>query len=233
MPEEDHSVDVHVFERTDSRLGRHQVHDPRSRGFALTSTILPVQTVLHTRHVPIFDQGQIGSCTANAALGVLVTGPNWRGKVYSETDAVELYHEETLIDDREIPGHYPPDDTGSTGLYSAKALKARGLISGYMHAFTATTALAAIASKPVTIGVPWFNSMFEPDSHGVVKVDPHSGLAGGHQVCVDGIDPAAQRVRFANSWGTSWGAKGWGWLSYADFKYLLSQGGDVTSFTVV
>lgn len=225
-------MDVQLLPTTDARLGRHQVHDPRSKAFPLTSTNLPVQQVLHDRHAPIFDQGQIGSCTANAALGMLVTAPNFRGTVYTEADAVELYHEETLLDDRQIPGHYPPDDTGSSGLYSCKALKARGLISGYRHGFTTDTVLAQLAVGPVSIGIPWLNSMFRPDSSGNVPVDLHSGLAGGHQVCVDGIDPATQRVRFANSWGTSWGAKGWGWLRYADLRLLLAHGGDAVAVTV-
>ncbi|MEK6443614.1 hypothetical protein [Pseudonocardia sp. T1-2H] len=226
-------MDVHVFDRTDPRLGRHQVHDPASRAFSLTSTALPVQPVMHTRHVPIFDQGQVGSCTGNAGIGMLVTGPNWRGKVYTEADAVELYHEETLIDDREIPGHYPPDDTGSAGIYSAKALKARGLISGYRHGFTVTAALAELALRPITVGIPWLNSMFEPAKDGVVPVLHRSGVAGGHQICFDGIDPGVRRVRFANSWGAGWGKDGWGFLSYTDFAWLLSQGGDVTAYTVV
>ena len=74
------------------RLGRHQLHDPMSRGFP-ASALLPdparvPATVMHEQHVPPFDQGRLGSCTANAALGLLVSGIFWRGHAYTEADAV-------------------------------------------------------------------------------------------------------------------------------------------------
>lgn len=226
--------DNYVFRPTDARLGRHQVHDPRSRLYdvrrVVKTTATPTAPVLHERHAPIWDQGQIGSCTANAALGMMMTGPFWNGKtVYAEPDALKFYEYETTIDDSVIPGHYPPTDTGSTGLYSMKALMARNLIKGYRHAFTATDFYKTLATQPVSVGIPWFNSMFDTSPSGVVKLDRTSQIAGGHQICFDGIDPTRKQVRFANSWGTSWGENGWGWMNYTDFEYLLRQGGDAVT----
>ena len=54
------------------------------------------------------------------------------GRTFTETDCTRLYSVETHLDDREIPGHYPPDDTGSAGIYSAKALVSRGLIDEHL-----------------------------------------------------------------------------------------------------
>jgi hypothetical protein len=219
--------------RTDPRLGRHQYHDDASRAFALEPVALPTVPVLHQRHVPIFDQGQLGSCTANAALGMLSTGPLWDNHPWVEADAVKLYEEETVLDDTMgIPGHYPPDDTGSCGLASCKALKNRGLITKYQHAFSVTTALGWLGRQPISIGIPWLNSMFTPDKTALIPVVRSSGVAGGHQICVDGIDPTHSRVRIANSWGASWGDHGWGWLTYADLGWLLHQGGDAVTVTI-
>src|SRR5206468_1945781 len=99
--------------------------------------------------------------------------------------------------------------------------------------FTLTAALAELAARPISIGIPWLNSMFEPDPHsGVIPVDRRSGVAGGHQVCLDGVLPELRRVRVANSWGAGWGKGGWGYLSYTDLAWLLGQGGDVVSVRV-
>lgn len=215
--------------RSDPRLGRHQVHDERSRAFALPTAALPTRTVLHERHIPILDQGQLGSCTANAGLGMIASGPLWRpgDPVWTEKDAVALYSEETRLDDRVIPGHYPPDDTGSAGLYLCKALRRRGLIESYWHGFSLVAVLAQLAVAPVAIGIDWHEAMFEPDRGGRVHIA--GAVAGGHEVCLDGIDPTRRLVRFANSWGTSWGAAGWGWLSWDDLGQLLAAGGDAVT----
>ncbi len=234
---------VQIYNPSDPRLGRHIVHDDRSWNFALNPMhALPRQPVLHARHVEIWDQGDIGSCTANAALGMISTGAfalvtqqimdktnsSWNG--FRETDAVALYTEETLLDDREIPGHYPPDDTGSAGIYSCKALQKRGLIKTYRHMFTLEAALAALAKQPISIGIPWYNSMFEPSKRtGVVKIK--GAVAGGHQICFDGIDPNKKLARFANSWGEGWGQDGWGWISFDDLGRLLKEGGDAVTVT--
>lgn len=229
---------VVTFHHDDPRLGRHLVHDERSRAFALEPVALPTAKVLHTRRAPIFDQGEVGSCTGNAGLGMLASMPTLppalvaKGvdpALWTERDAVELYSEETRLDDREIPGHYPPEDTGSAGLYLCKALKARGWITTYRHGFALTTALGWLGHQPIAIGIPWLNSMFQPSRLHHLRVDRRSGVAGGHEVCLDGIDPGRSLVRVCNSWGESWGDGGRAWLSYADLGWLLSQGGDAVA----
>src|SRR5690349_3550882 len=61
----------------DPRLGRHVNHDPRSRRFPVRTAPVPLRTVEHERHVGVFQQGDLGSCTGNAALGCMATGPFW------------------------------------------------------------------------------------------------------------------------------------------------------------
>lgn len=38
---------------------------------------------------------------------------------------------------------------------------------------------------------------------------------GGHAICICGYDDKKKAFKFANSWGTEYGFKGYGWLSYA------------------
>lgn len=214
------------------RLGRHQVPDafPKNKDArSLGAFFTKIQTVMHAEHVPAFNQGSIGSCTANAALGTLVCDPFWEPGLSPITEevAVRLYAAETLLDDSQLAGHYPPEDTGSTGPWSMKALEQWGWIDDYVHTRSLHVALALLNKAPISIGVPWMRSMFTPDKTGTIHVDPSSGVAGGHQVAVIGNDVKNQRIYIRNSWGEGWGIDGHAWLSWAEFEFLLDNSGDV------
>src|SRR6476659_657963 len=105
------------FDPADKRLGRHVLHDTRSRNFDLAGTAgakLPTELIRWARPGPVFDQGDLGCCTAAAALGLLMTEPFASGPTYTLADVHDFYSAETRIDG--VCGVYPPDDTGSTGL---------------------------------------------------------------------------------------------------------------------
>lgn len=213
------------------RMGRHQVHDallPELEAVFGAGEQLRILSVVHQEFEAPFDQGQLGSCTANAALGTLVTDPfGHPGVAYTEPDAVALYEIETKIDDRQIPGEYPPDDTGSSGPWSMQALEKQGTIRSWRHTRALHTALRLLNTGPVSVGVPWYQSMFTPGAAGQLVVDASSGVAGGHQLAVTACDVAGQRVLLRNSWGTAWGVDGHAWLLWSDLDALLHDGGDV------
>lgn len=213
---------------TDPRLGRHILHDSRSLDFAFDTSGLSIIDVEHKRLVPIFNQGQIGSCTGNAGLGAVNTEPFIQNPnpVYppDENGAVKLYSDATQID--EYDGVYPPNDTGSSGLAIAKVLKNAGVISGYQHTFSLNDALKALSVYPVFVGVRWYDSMFHPDADG--RVHPVGNIAGGHEIEAYKVDVANGRIWFHNSWGNQWGVNGDFYLTWADFNFLLGQNGDVT-----
>ncbi|MGW4784241.1 hypothetical protein [Streptomyces sp. NPDC004230] len=229
---------IHEYERQDSRLGRHVQHDPRSLGFA--HGVLPasaIKSVDWTRRAPIFDQGQLGSCTGNAAAGLVGTDSAARTGLTSVTVggsvlpvdedlALKVYSLATSLD--EFKGQYPPTDTGSSGLGAAKALVKLGLAAKYTHAFSLDALKSALQSGPVMVGTVWLNSMFDVDAGGYVTVDRKSGEAGGHEYVLSAYDTARQAFRIDNSWGSSWGVRGSAWFTEADVQWLLSQQGDVT-----
>lgn len=210
-------------------LGRHVLHDAASRDYDARELVKPIVLVstFHKSVVAPWDQGAIGQCTAEAALGLLMTEPfhdgGWQFTGTGDhSDTLTFYRDETRIDDRHIPGHYEPDDTGSTGLWSMKVLKRRGIAVSYHHVFNWTTFLNVLMIHPVSMGISWFGSMFNPDARGVVTFNSAiDEPVGGHQICVVGFDLENQEVIFRNSWGTRWGDNGYGRLSFNDTRELL------------
>jgi hypothetical protein len=221
-------------------LGRHVNHDPRSRAYAVAPTATTLTAVRHSAFIDVLDQGQLGACTGNAGVAASYRGPffgllqkPWPLYPADEAGAVALYSMATQLD--AYAGTYPPTDTGSDGLSIAKALQKAGIISGYLHAFTLQSALLQLMSTPLITGITWYNSMFTPAPSGILIVDPSSGVAGGHELCVDEYVPASNSTGPAlvggpNSWGTGWGKDGRWYLTVDDWGQLLADDGDVTAF---
>jgi hypothetical protein len=221
---------------SDPRLGRHIRHDERSKMYAFTGAGITPKSVRHTRDIPVFDQGNLGSCTGNAGLGCLGADPFYstlstKINDWSENAAVQLYSDATQLDSQRE--NYPPVDTGSDGLSIAKVLQKRGLISGYQHTFSFDSMLAALSIKPVIVGVNWYSSMFNTKDGGLVTIDPGATVEGGHEFVLDEIDMERQLIGATNSWGTGWGLGGRFYLSFDTVKRLLSEQGDVTVFMAV
>lgn len=207
------------------RLGRHVVHDPRSRNFAAPMAAQVVSVRHQTTGLPL-DQGQIGSCTANALCGALNSAPDFAGGApRTETDAVTLYELETRLE-----GHpYPPNDPGGSGLMVCKAAHQMGWVSIYHHAFGIQSALLALVLRPVITGIRWYSSFDQPDPNtGLVAIAAGATVRGGHEVVADEIDAANRLVWFWNSWGTKFGQGGRFCMSFDTWDQLLQQRGDVT-----
>lgn len=216
---------------SDPRLGRHIEHDPRSRAFAYRApATLELVSVRHERFIPVLDQGNLGSCTGNTALGGMGTAPHYPllddiVTDWSQDEAVRIYSEATAID--EWDGAWPPEDTGSSGLAVAKVLKGRGWISGYQHTFSLEDMKAALQETPVFLGINWYENFFNPAFDGEISIGTNDFVAGGHEIVVDEIDMEKQRFGFTNSWGPWWGVNGRGYISFALMARLLSEQGDV------
>jgi papain like protease len=217
-------------------LGRHVNHDPRSLAY-LVRAVGTAVTVLWARLTAILDQGNVGSCTGNAATGVLGSNPFYptlsariiAGILHlDEAEALALYSAATKLDP--YSGTYPPSDTGSDGLSVAKAAKAAGLISGYLHMTSVAACQTAIKSGPFIIGSNWYDSFDNPDASGVVEISAGAQVRGGHEYECLGYDAETGMWELVNSWGDSWGVGGHFFYSDATLARLLSEDGDATSF---
>jgi hypothetical protein len=209
------------------RLGRQVEHDPAS--WAYSAGTAAIKTVRHKRHGQVFDQGELGSCTGNAMAGSLMTEPFWvRGRALTEVDAVKLYKAATKLDS--IPGNYPPNDTGSSGLAVMKAAVNAGYITGYAHTFSLEQLLGSLVLRPGILGINWYTSFDSPKPSGECPLTSSAKVRGGHEVELFGIDAEKERVWCYNSWGTTWGGRrnGTFYFSWKTLRHLLGEQGDAT-----
>jgi hypothetical protein len=178
------------------RLGEARSPRPASR-CATCCRRRDSQSVEWERHIPILDQGNLGSCTGNALVGALGTGPLWEALMrllpkvptLDEAMAVRIYSEAEKIDGGV---GYPPEDEGSYGLSVAKAAKTDGFVSGFLHATSVDAAHTAIQAGPFLFGTKWFSGMDDPTSEGIVK--PTGYVRGGHEIVSRQYDAAPRPV---------------------------------------
>jgi hypothetical protein len=213
-------------------LGRNLYHDSRNRAYPWKRQ-LPVEMMTSQdwpRHIPILDQGQVGSCTGNEQVGALGTGPLFDAlsaghPSLDEALALKIYSGAETIDG---DGPYPPNDNGSSGPSAAQVAKNLGLISGYLHCFSLTDVLDALETGPVGIGSNWYDSMDRPDSSGLVSISANASVRGGHEYLCRGKDMDRKMVHLDNSWGTSFGLSGSFMYSFDTLERLLAEQGDGT-----
>lgn len=67
---------------------------------------------------------------------------------------------------------------------------------------------------PCVCGVEVFKGMMETKTGLVSMPKRNEQPIGGHAICLVGYDDKKAVVKFKNSWGLSWGDKGYGWLPY-------------------
>jgi hypothetical protein len=239
------------YEPTDPRLGRHVRHDSRSARPQYAIGVLPraaIKSVEWPRHIPILNQGQVGSCVPNnipeflgtdaagytGVTGVTVPKTDTQGEflggsvwTLDEIFAQQAYRLLTRIDS--YPGQWEPDDTGSDGLTLAQAMVMLGFSDVYQHAFSYDAAVSGLQSAPVTLGLEWENSMFTTRPDGKIIIDYSSGVAGGHQIFARKFDADNDRVWIDNSWGADgFGLDGRGWFQGNELAEHLKRNGDVT-----
>ncbi len=214
------------------RLGRHIDHEARRNAVPFSGELVPIVSTTWARQIPILDQGDVGSCTANAAVGAIGTLPDFAAlptthPVLNESEALTLYSaEEVLLGD----GPYPPNDDGGTGPAIAQVCQSAGLISNFNHFTDINSTLQALMVGPVIVGINWYTSFDTPDANGLVAIAPGATVRGGHEVLMRVVDVENQLLGLDNSWGTAFGVNGSFSMSIATYTTLLAQGGDTTAF---
>lgn len=228
-------------------LGRTLEHDERSKQFVHPFTVAKPVNVTHVLVSPPLNQGQLGSCEGNTAAEFLnsdkaignrqafnrhlglkpVPGATAVATYLDELDAQQLYSKATTLDNDEIPGKWPPTDTGTSGVGIAKSLKANGGLKKYNWTFTWSAFLAALQTQPIMLGTNWYESMFNTSRAGwVITPGKDDQPAGGHAYLAFAVDYGRNLVGCTNHWGTDWGTtiggyRGSFWITFELLQRLL------------
>jgi C1A family cysteine protease len=213
---------------------------------------------------PIEDQGPLGSCTANAAVGLIEYYQKKTTGKFIDMSRLFLYKVT-----RNLLGL-----TGDTGAYLRTTMAAMVLFgsppegyypykiqefdnepSAFMYSFAkefqtmryyrldspqipANELLSRIKrflsrQMPSMFGFTVFNSINQASSTGEIPFPCNTdNQVGGHAMVAVGYDDNKEiknkncglvtkgAIRIRNSWGTSWGDNGYGWLPY---DYILKE----------
>ena len=223
-------------------------HDPRDHRYNDCRPLArPPVVDLSGKFSPVYDQGDLGSCTGNAWVGALEYEENIQQEAFVSFSRLFIYFNERLLEgDIDQDGGAEIRDgiktlvrygACSEGLwpYDIAKFKLKPSMEAYTEALNhkalqysrveqtenaITHALAA--GHPVVCGIMIYDS-FESEEvakDGVVPM-PKDGEAcqGGHAVCIVGYDYNKKLFKFRNSWGPDWGDKGY---FYLPFEYVLN-----------
>ena len=206
---------------------------------------LPAKVSLRSQMPPVFDQGQLGSCTANSVGAILEFNELKQKEPGAATPSrLFIYYNErvmegTVNDDAgaEIRDGIksvaqvgaPPETvwpyviskfaTKPTATAYQEARKHEAL--RYARVVQDTTAIQTVLASgfPISFGFTVYSS-FETDvgSNGIVPMPkPQEKVLGGHAVVAVGYKAIRGQLYFEcrNSWGPSWGDHGYFWLPAA------------------
>ncbi len=76
---------------------------------------------------------------------------------------------------------------------------------------------------PVLVGMPVDQAFMNLRGEGIYQ-GLSGPILGGHAMAVTGYDDSKGAFEVLNSWGTAWGHRGRGWLSYAGFRQTVREG---------
>lgn len=224
------------------RLGGHLAIDFRNSGYGLDAEELkvPIRDAEWEIHIPVLDQGRIGSCAGDTGTEELASDPIWQTlpsdvqASLNQDYAYKLYSDATKVDPFQGTFTYPPpggDDTGTNGLAIQKVLKKRKLIRKYRWAFSVFGVVSLLQHGAVAMGIPWHQGMFTPDAQGFVH--PTGPIAGGHEILIWKVEVANSDTDFhdtvftvRNHWSASWGDAGNFRIYAQDLQTIIREGAD-------
>lgn len=223
---------------------RPDLPDSRDKFLAVARPmVVPASADLRGPLMPaIYDQGDLGSCTANGTAAAFDFERAKQGLAFMSPSRLAIYYGERVIegdvsDDSGAqirdgikvtlggvgPESLWPYDVSKfadkpSDAYYAEAVKHKTMT------YSRVTQLSyyfkhciAILGRPIVFGFTVYES-FESDAVATSGVMPMPGsrekVLGGHCVCVVGYDDGRGAFLCRNSWGTGWGLAGYFWMPY-------------------
>lgn len=204
---------------------------------------LPAKVDLHAMCPPVYDQGQLGSCTANAVAAAIDFERQRQQLQFMSPSRLFIYYNERVIE------HSVGTDSGAMLRDGIKTVAGQGVCAETMwpyninafenkpppDCYTAALGHRAVkylrlaqdpiamksclaAGYPFVFGFTVYES-FETDAVANTGKVPMPTLQekvlGGHAVLAVGYSDASNRVLVRNSWGPNWGINGHFTIPYA------------------
>lgn len=193
---------------------------------------------------PIQDQGQIGSCTGNAIAGLINLIDRKVNNTPLQVSRLFIYYQERVYEGTVYydSGAYIRDGIKTVYTYGAPTESlwpyqtrllynrpstaawtdaAKRKVTGYQRVQSLNDIKVALsAGNPVVIGFTVYES-FEGNANNTTGMMPFPNtgteqILGGHAVAVVGYNDNLNggRLICRNSWGTSWGDRGYFYMPY-------------------
>lgn len=202
---------------------------------------LPARVDLSAQCSAVEDQGQLGSCTANALVGNLEFLERKAGHDVADLSRLFIYYNERAMEGT------VGEDAGAMIRDGVKSLVKLGVctekkwpyriarftvkpssacykdatnrqITSYHRILTLQQMKQCLAEGyPFVFGFSVYQSFESASVARTGKVDlpkADETMVGGHAVCAVGYDEAARRFLVRNSWGAGWGMKGYFTMPY-------------------
>jgi C1A family cysteine protease len=226
---------------------------PDARDFQYTAPLarfphgLPRSVDLRSECPPIYDQGQLGSCTANGIAGAIEFDQGKQRKKEFSPSRLFIYYNERVIEGtvnqdsgaqvrdgiKTVATIGAPPDTDWPYDIKEFAIKPPAtaytdakldLVTTYSRVSQNLTQMQGCLAEgyPFVFGFTVYES-FESQTvadTGIVPM-PTTGekIVGGHCVVAVGYDDTKRAFIIRNSWGTTWGIKGYCFMPY---EYLIT-----------
>ncbi len=202
-------------------LGRIAKTDEGDANYPLRALLAPapaLPTSKYWRTGPILDQQQTPMCVGFSTRQWLTS---WPVPDKGGPSAQDIYRGAQLNDGTAGENYDGTDDRGAM-----KFLQVLGYVSAYHWTANADEAATYVLTQGTClIGIDWYEGMFTPDVHGVIR--PTGEVAGGHELLIVGYNRTRGLFRLCNSWSKNWGQAGKCWLAGEDLQRLIDAGGDV------
>lgn len=201
---------------------------------------------------PIYDQGQLNSCTGNALAAAVDFCNHLQTKKFLTPSRMWIWYQERVIEDTVdqnvgaqirdgakvvtklgvCPESDWPYDPATFANKPPQKDYSDALGDRVLQYATVPQVLWSLKSvlaggHPVVFGFAVYGAFESPDvaKSGIVPMpDPSDQMVGGHAVVLVGYDDSVDRFRVRNSWGTGWGQDG-----YFEMPYLYVTSSQLAS----